>query len=121
MAPLIQNCDLVIARSGAMTINELIKTQKPSILVPYPNSKNNHQEHNAMVLASIGGAIIINQDKKAKYVLKSVLLEIFKFDPSKSKRTYQRLEIMKKNMKDIVNLNSNLKIKKVINNYLNDL
>ena len=121
MAPLIQNCDLVIARSGAMTINELIKTQKPSILVPYPNSKNNHQEHNAMVLASIGGSIIINQDKKAKYVLKSVLLEIFKFDPSKSKRTYQRLEIMKKNMKNIKNLNSNLKIKKVINNYLNDL
>ena len=121
IAPLMQNCDLVIARSGAMTINELIHTQKPSILVPYPNSKNNHQEHNAMLLASIGGSIIIHQDKKAKFVLKSVLQEIFKFDLGNSKKQYQKLEIMKKNMKAIHNFDSKLKIKKVINNYLSEL
>ena len=39
MASLMQNCDLVISRSGAGTINELIQTGKPSILIPYPNSK----------------------------------------------------------------------------------
>ena len=121
IAPLMQNCDLVIARSGAMTINELIQTQKPSILVPYPNSKNNHQEQNAMLLASIGGSIIINQDKKAKLVLRSVLLEIFKFDMGKSQRPYHKLEIMKKNMKTLSTFDSKLKIKKIINNYLNEL
>jgi len=36
IAALIQNCDLVISRSGAGTINELIETEKPSILIPYP-------------------------------------------------------------------------------------
>ena len=44
IASLMQNCDLVISRSGAGTINELIQTGKPSILIPYPNSKNDHQE-----------------------------------------------------------------------------
>ena len=57
IAPLMQNCDLVISRSGAGTVNELIQTGKPSILIPYPNSKNNHQEKNAMILSSIGGAL----------------------------------------------------------------
>ena len=60
IASLMQNCDLVISRSGAGTINELIQTGKPSILIPYPNSKNNHQEKNAIILTSIGGAILIN-------------------------------------------------------------
>ena len=38
IAALIQNCDLVISRSGAGTINELIETEKPSILIPFPLS-----------------------------------------------------------------------------------
>ena len=41
IAALIQNCDLVISRSGAGTINELMEAEKPSILIPYPYSKNN--------------------------------------------------------------------------------
>ena len=53
IAALIQNCDLVISRSGSGTINELIQTEKPSILIPYPNSKNNHQEKNAKILAKL--------------------------------------------------------------------
>ncbi len=117
MAPLIQNCDLVISRSGAMTINELIKTQKPSILVPYPNSKYNHQEQNAMLLASIGGSIIIHQNKKAKFVLNHILRKIFKADPKSNKNNYHMLNVMKKNMKNINNINPKLNIKKIINNY----
>ncbi len=119
IAPLIQNCDLVISRSGAMTINELIKTQKPSILIPYPNSKNNHQEQNAMVLASLGGAIIIHQNKKAKFVLKKTLQKIFQKD-SRNNNKYEMLEIMKRNMKNVNNMDPTINIKKVINNYLKD-
>lgn len=42
--------DLVIARSGAITISELCVLGKPSILVPSPNVTNNHQEFNARAL-----------------------------------------------------------------------
>ena len=63
-----QNCDLVISRSGAGTINELIVTEKPSILIPFPYSKNNHQEKNAKNLAETGGSILMNQSKISKEV-----------------------------------------------------
>ena len=120
IAALIQNCDLVISRSGAMTINELIKTKKPSILIPYPNSKNNHQEKNAMVLASIGGSIIVNQDHKSKLVLKNILTEIFNLDSENNKSKYPILEIMKKNMEKINRVDTKEKINNVINNYLKE-
>ena len=60
IASLIQNCDLVISRSGAGTINELMEAEKPSILIPYPDSKNNHQEKNAMILAASGGSVSVS-------------------------------------------------------------
>ena len=59
IAGLIQNCDLVISRSGAGTINELIETEKPSILIPFPYSKNNHHEKNALILAESGGSLCL--------------------------------------------------------------
>lgn len=79
IASLMQNCDLVISRSGAGTINELIHTGKPSILIPYPNSKNNHQEKNAMILSSIGGAILMNQNLISKLFFEGTLKRILKF------------------------------------------
>ena len=63
MEEVLNACDLIISRSGAMTITEISKVGKPSILVPLPNVSNNHQEYNAKVLQNIGAAkIILNQD-----------------------------------------------------------
>ena len=47
---LYENVDLVLSRSGAMTISELIKFKKPSILVPFKFSSENHQHFNAKFL-----------------------------------------------------------------------
>lgn len=43
--------DLVISRSGAMTLSELEASGAASVLIPSPNVAENHQYHNAMVLA----------------------------------------------------------------------
>ena len=115
-----QNCDLVISRSGAGTINELIQTGKPSILIPYPNSKNNHQEKNAMILTSIGGAILINQNKLSKIFFEETLKGIFKFTLKKGKPKYEILDLMKKNMKNLNSLKSTNQIKKIINYFLKE-
>ncbi len=115
IASLMQNCDLVISRSGAGTINELIQTGKPSILIPYPNSKNNHQEKNAMIIASIGGAILINQNKLSKIFLEETLQGIFKFTLKKGKPKYEILDLMKRNMRNLNSLRSTNEIKKLIN------
>ncbi len=42
--------DLVICRSGSMTLSELQAQGKPSILIPSPNVAENHQYYNAMAL-----------------------------------------------------------------------
>ncbi len=43
--------DLVISRSGATTIAELMALNKITLFIPSPNVTNNHQYKNAQVLA----------------------------------------------------------------------
>ncbi|MBO6974976.1 MAG: UDP-N-acetylglucosamine--N-acetylmuramyl-(pentapeptide) pyrophosphoryl-undecaprenol N-acetylglucosamine transferase [Prochlorococcus marinus CUG1435] len=120
IAGLIQNCDLVISRSGAGTINELIETEKPSILIPFPYSKNNHQEKNAMILAESGGSVLINQNNISKEVFEKTLERIFKIKLKNGKNNYEILDLMKKNMKNNNKMNTKNKIKKFINYFLKE-
>lgn len=55
--------DVIIARSGAMTITEISNLGKASILIPLPNVSQDHQLYNAKVLENIGASkIILNND-----------------------------------------------------------
>ena len=55
--------DLIIARSGAMTITELSIMEKPAIFIPFPFATENHQEYNARVLEKLNAArVIIEED-----------------------------------------------------------
>ena len=51
--------DVVVARSGAITVSELAVLNKPSILIPSPNVVRNHQEQNARALENVGGAKVL--------------------------------------------------------------
>jgi UDP-N-acetylglucosamine--N-acetylmuramyl-(pentapeptide) pyrophosphoryl-undecaprenol N-acetylglucosamine transferase len=59
IANVYSDADLVIGRSGAGIISEVTVLGKPSILIPYPFSANNHQLENAKVLERAGAAVII--------------------------------------------------------------
>jgi UDP-N-acetylglucosamine--N-acetylmuramyl-(pentapeptide) pyrophosphoryl-undecaprenol N-acetylglucosamine transferase len=120
MAALIQNCDLVISRSGAGIINELIEAEKPSILIPYPYAKNNHQEKNALILAENGGSVLINQNKISKEVFEETLERIFKIKSKTGKNQYRIIDLMKKNMENNKKIKSKKEIKKFINYFLNE-
>ena len=120
IAALIQNCDLVISRSGAGTINELMEAEKPSILIPYPYSKNNHQEKNAMILAASGGSVLINQNNMSKEVFEETLERIFKIKSKNQKNHYEILDLMKKNMENNNKIKSKNEIKKYINYFLKE-
>ena len=121
IAALMQNCDLVISRSGSGTINELIQTCKPSILIPYPNSKNNHQEKNAMILASIGGSLMINQHQISKKFFEKTLKRIFKLKSKKGNYKYEIFDFMNTNMKNNKIMHSKNEIKNLINYFLKEL
>ena len=51
--------DLAVCRAGAATVAELAAVGLPSILVPYPYARANHQEANARALERAGGAIVV--------------------------------------------------------------
>ncbi len=53
--------DLVISRAGAITLSEIQASGKASILIPSPNVTENHQYHNAMVLARSNAAVVIEE------------------------------------------------------------
>lgn len=61
MATVMAAADLVICRSGAITLTELQAMGKPAILIPSPNVAENHQYHNAMALVRRGAAAIIEE------------------------------------------------------------
>lgn len=110
-------CDLLICRSGALTLAEICESEKPSILIPSPNVTENHQFHNAMELVNLGIADIIeekdfNLDTLSKKInnffdnpeIKNKLLENFKKLP-KNKAT----EVISKIIIQEVNRNRFLK------------
>lgn len=66
--------DLVISRSGALTISEISAAGKASVLVPSPNVAENHQYYNAMTLVNADAALIYEEkdldcDKAADEIL----------------------------------------------------
>ena len=53
--------DLVICRSGALTVAELSAAGLPAIFVPFPAAVDDHQTANAMPMADAGAATIVQQ------------------------------------------------------------
>ncbi len=51
--------DLVICRSGALTVSELAAAGVGAILVPFPAAVDDHQTHNAQYLVKEGAAVLI--------------------------------------------------------------
>ena len=75
----IMNCvDLVVSRSGAMTITEISIVGKPSIFIPFPYATENHQEYNAKVLEKAGAAKIILDANLDDNILNSTINEIIR-------------------------------------------
>ncbi len=53
--------DVVVCRSGALTVSELAAVGLPSLLVPYPHAVDDHQTLNAKVLVDAGAAFLLPQ------------------------------------------------------------
>ena len=59
MAQVMAAADVVVSRSGAITVSEIAALGKPSILIPSPNVVRNHQEQNAREFERAGAAEVI--------------------------------------------------------------
>lgn len=70
--------DLIVSRSGAVTVSELCALGRPAILIPSPNVTHNHQEYNANSVASRGGAIMIPERDLDKVSVSETVNELLK-------------------------------------------
>jgi UDP-N-acetylglucosamine--N-acetylmuramyl-(pentapeptide) pyrophosphoryl-undecaprenol N-acetylglucosamine transferase len=77
--------DLVLARSGASTIAELLALGKPALLVPFAAAADDHQTANARALAEAGAAVLLAQAEATPPALAARLIELLG-DPARRAR-----------------------------------
>ncbi|MBC7074378.1 hypothetical protein H5T58_03315, partial [Candidatus Parcubacteria bacterium] len=99
-----------VARAGAGTIFEIAATGKPSILIPLPESAQNHQLRNAFLYSKQGAAILIEE----KYLTPKLLLERIEFLLSDEKVRQE----MSKKAQEFANPSSALLIANYLISYL---
>lgn len=87
--------DLVVSRSGAITVSELAALQKPSILIPSPNVVRNHQEQNAREFEKNGAAAVITEKELTSELLLSTINEMV-FDKQGMKKMSDALKAIAK-------------------------
>lgn len=76
MAEVMAAADVVVARSGAITVSEIAALGKPSILIPSPNVVRNHQEQNAREFEKHGAAAVITEAELSHETLYNKLKEM---------------------------------------------
>lgn len=68
--------DLIISRSGAITVSEIAALGKPAVFIPSPNVTADHQTFNAKALADKGGAIILDEKDLSSQKIKDIVLRL---------------------------------------------
>lgn len=91
MAEVMAAADVVVARSGAITVSEIAALGKPSVLIPSPNVVRNHQEQNAREFEKCGAAEVITEDELSPKLL------------------YDKIEKMLSDEKYLADMSDNLK------------
>jgi UDP-N-acetylglucosamine--N-acetylmuramyl-(pentapeptide) pyrophosphoryl-undecaprenol N-acetylglucosamine transferase len=102
MDEVLNAADLVICRSGAITVSELSALGKPAILVPSPNVTNNHQEYNARALSDNGGAITILEKDFNEISLKEAVNSIISSEKAQREMSKKSISISSVSALDII-------------------
>lgn len=95
MTRIMKKTDLIVTRSGASTLSEIIALKTPSILIPSPYVPNNHQYVNAMDLVNIDAAILMEEKDLDSKKLVSIIDESLNDDKklNKMKTNLEKLDI----------------------------
>ena len=95
MADAYQWADLVLCRSGALTVSELCAAGIGAVLVPFPHAVDDHQTKNGEQMVAAKAAIMIPQSKMTPTVLAETLGDLSRdrsrvTDMAKAARTLAR-------------------------------
>ncbi len=95
MARVYAASDLVLCRAGGTSLAELIHLRKPSVLVPYPKSMENHQLLNARATASTGGSILVRQRDFSRGTFQEHVLHLL-LDEKRCREMSSQLDSLRK-------------------------
>ena len=101
MEDIMNIADLIVSRSGAMTITEIAKLGKPSILIPLPNVSHDHQLYNAKVLENVKASKIILDNELQATNLNKAITEILQGNLAKQMGE-NALKIATNNVEDMI-------------------
>jgi UDP-N-acetylglucosamine--N-acetylmuramyl-(pentapeptide) pyrophosphoryl-undecaprenol N-acetylglucosamine transferase len=105
MPDLLAAADLVVGRSGAVSVAEFAAAAVPSICIPYPYHKDKHQYLNARRLVDTGAAVIVDDLPDATGRAERLWKEMEKLMKDENKR-----QEMKQNCLKIARIDAALKI-----------
>jgi UDP-N-acetylglucosamine--N-acetylmuramyl-(pentapeptide) pyrophosphoryl-undecaprenol N-acetylglucosamine transferase len=69
--------DLIISRAGSGSIFEIAAVKKPSILIPLPESAQNHQGKNAYAYAQTGAALVMEEGNFTNHLFLEKICDLF--------------------------------------------
>ena len=100
---------MVVGRAGGLSVAEYAASVIPSICLPYPYHKDNHQKHNAEQLAGVGACKIVTDfcdTEKTAQALWPVLSELMK--------SPEQMDIMKMGCEKVRRMDAAEKIAKAL-------
>lgn len=95
MPEMMAAADLVVSRSGAITVSEIAAMAKPSILIPSPNVVRNHQEQNAREFEKNDAASVLLESELSSDLLYEKIMELID-DEAKRENMSQNLKKLAK-------------------------
>ena len=93
MPEVLMAADIVVSRSGAMTLSELSEAGVATILIPSPNVTDNHQFTNAKYLFDNDAADLITEENLTEETLKTAI-ERLKIDKNGRKKRAKNIKTL---------------------------
>lgn len=79
-----QAADIIVSRSGALSVSELSLVGKAVVFIPSPNVAEDHQTKNAKAIASQDAAVLL-AEKDAEKEFKSIISQLIESDKERKK------------------------------------
>ena len=87
--------DLAVARAGAGNVAEVWANKTPTLFMPYPHHKDEHQRYNAMSLEEAGGARIARDQVESRLNVDAVGPVLLSLNESAEQRRQMRAALEK--------------------------
>ena len=99
---ILNKTSIAISRAGAGSLNDFINYNIPSILIPLPTAKDNHQYFNASILEKENVAIILDQSKNEIEKAKNYIYGFYKNLKDLQEISYRFDKIRVKNSNSLI-------------------